>query len=97
MAKETYFVRGWLLILVLCNCALIEAQDKNKKAPSTKAAQQPSGRATGGPASSRKAITYYADAANFQKNGAFQRAIEDWKKLLSEVPDDPLARKSWNC
>ncbi len=49
-----------------------------------------------GQASNRKAVGYYADAANYQNNGAFSLAIDEWKKLLSEFPKDPLASKSWH-
>lgn len=46
-----------------------------------------------GPASSRRAIAYYSEAAGFQNKGAYELAIEQWKKLLDEFPDDPLASK----
>ncbi len=44
--------------------------------------------------SSRRAIAYYGDAASFQNNGAFDLAIDEWNKLLSEFPKDPLASKA---
>lgn len=47
-------------------------------------------------ASSRRAMAYYADAASFQNNGAFDLAIEEWNKLLEEFPADPLAGKAWH-
>lgn len=40
------------------------------------------------------AINYFADAANFQNNGAFELAVDEWKKLLKEYPSDPLASKA---
>ncbi len=46
--------------------------------------------------SSRRAIAYYADAAGFQNNAAYELAIEEWQKLLKEFPDDPLADKAWH-
>lgn len=47
-------------------------------------------------ASSRRAMAYYADAASFQNNGAFDLAIEEWNNLLKEFPADPLAGKAWH-
>ncbi|HBE67391.1 MAG TPA: hypothetical protein DDW52_04505 [Planctomycetaceae bacterium] len=44
--------------------------------------------------SSRQAIAHYADAAQFQNQGAFELAIEEWESLLSKFPDDPLAPKA---
>lgn len=44
--------------------------------------------------SSRKATAYYADAAGYQNNGAYELAIEEWQKLLKEFPKDPLASKA---
>ncbi|MGN6136032.1 MAG: tetratricopeptide repeat protein [Aureliella sp.] len=40
------------------------------------------------------AINHFADAANFQNNGAFELAVEEWKKLLKDYPKDPLASKA---
>jgi len=41
-----------------------------------------------------KVLAIYADAANFQNNGELELAIEQWKKLLSTYPTDPLAPKA---
>jgi cellulose synthase operon protein C len=73
------------LLLVLFACGGLSAQERadGKGDKSTKG-------------SSRKAVGYYADAANFQNNGAFPLAIEEWKKLLAEFPRDPLASKAWH-
>ncbi len=38
-----------------------------------------------------KARETFADAANAQNNGAYPLAIEQWNKLLTEYPSDPLA------
>ncbi len=46
--------------------------------------------------SNNRAMAYYADAASFQNNGAFDLAIEEWTKLLKEYPSDPLAGKAWH-
>ncbi len=75
-------------LLLLLACVSVQGQDKkqDKKPATDKAAQS----------SSRKAVGYYADAANFQNNGAFPLAIDEWKKLLKEFPKDPLASKSWH-
>ena len=91
MLGKTFFGSGLILIVILFCSTNAGAQDKNKNAPKTKAAQQPAGQA-----SNRKAIAYYADAANFQNNGAFALAIEEWNKLLKEFPKDPLASKAWH-
>ena len=44
--------------------------------------------------SSEAALAVYADAANFQNNGAFDLAIAEWKKFLDKFPKDPLAPKA---
>ncbi len=44
--------------------------------------------------SSAAAKVLYADAANFQNNGAYDLAIEEWQKFLKEHPEDPLAAKA---
>jgi TolA-binding protein len=36
----------------------------------------------------------YGDAANFQNNGAYDLAIQDWLKFLKNYPQDPLAAKA---
>lgn len=44
--------------------------------------------------SSREALIVYGDAANFQNNGAFDLAAEEWTKFLKKFPNDPLAAKA---
>ncbi|MEZ6091856.1 MAG: tetratricopeptide repeat protein [Pirellulaceae bacterium] len=44
--------------------------------------------------SSEEALAVYADAANFQNNGAFDLAIAEWKKFLEKHGKDPLAAKA---
>lgn len=44
--------------------------------------------------SSEAATAKYADAANFQTNGAFDLAITAWKEFLQEYPQDRLAPKA---
>src|SRR6056297_144281 len=44
--------------------------------------------------SSEAAVAQYADAANFQTNGAFDLAIEGWQAFLEKFPQDPLAPKA---
>ncbi|EMI58179.1 tetratricopeptide repeat protein, partial [Rhodopirellula sallentina] len=39
------------------------------------------------------AMALYADAANFQTNGAVDLAIENWQQFLSRYPDHKLAPK----
>lgn len=40
------------------------------------------------------ALTRYADAANFQNNGAFDLAVDEWTRFLKQFPEDPLAAKA---
>ncbi|RMF40488.1 MAG: outer membrane protein assembly factor BamD, partial [Planctomycetota bacterium] len=49
---------------------------------------------TWGQGSSEKAVAIYADAASFQNNGAFALAAEEWRKLIQQFPDDPLASQA---
>ena len=44
--------------------------------------------------SGEKSLAAYADAANFQTNGALDLAIEAWEKYLKEYADDPMASKA---
>ncbi|WP_345683520.1 tetratricopeptide repeat protein [Novipirellula caenicola] len=44
--------------------------------------------------SSEESIAAYADAANFQTNGALELAIEHWQRFLKEYPQDPMASKA---
>jgi cellulose synthase operon protein C len=44
--------------------------------------------------SSEAALAIYSDAANFQNNGAYDLAVEEWKKFLDGHRDDPLAPKA---
>lgn len=77
-------------LLLMFACLSAHAQDKKQD-------KKPAGeKDKAGQTSSRKAVGYYADAANYQNNGAFPLAIEEWKKLLKEFPEDPLASKSWH-
>src|SRR3954454_18533916 len=44
--------------------------------------------------SSSEAILAYREAANFQNNGAFEVATEEWQKFLKDHGKDPLAAKA---
>src|SRR5438046_8279872 len=46
------------------------------------------------PASSNEAALAYREAANFQNNGAFEVAAEEWQKFLKDHGKDPLAAKA---
>jgi TolA-binding protein len=46
------------------------------------------------PSSSSEAVLAYRDAANFQNNGAFEVAAEEWQKFLKDYGKDPLAAKA---
>lgn len=41
-----------------------------------------------------KAQAIFKDAAEYQNNQAFEIAVEEWKKLLAQFPDDPLASQA---
>ncbi len=47
-------------------------------------------------ADNEQAMAAYADAANFQTNGAIELAIDAWKKYLQNYPDEPLVAKAWH-
>ncbi len=40
------------------------------------------------------ALAAYADAANFQTNGAFELAVEAWERFLERYPDHAMASKA---
>ncbi len=40
------------------------------------------------------ALTRYADAANYQNNGAYELAADEWIRFLKQFPDDPLVSKA---
>ncbi|MDP6443042.1 MAG: tetratricopeptide repeat protein [Pirellulaceae bacterium] len=44
--------------------------------------------------SSQESLTLFSDAANFQNNGAYDLALEEWKKFLGKYPKDPLVPKA---
>ena len=44
--------------------------------------------------STEESLAAYADAANFQTNGAIDLAIDGWKKFLDKYPDDDMASKA---
>ena len=44
--------------------------------------------------SGEESLAAYADAANFQTNGALDLAIEAWNQYLDEYGDDPMASKA---
>ena len=45
----------------------------------------------GAPISSPQAVTSYTNAANFQNNGEFELAADEWTKFLAKFDHDPLA------
>ena len=47
-----------------------------------------------GQKSSPEALAIYADAANYQKNSAFDVAAEEWEKFLKDHGDDPRATEA---
>src|SRR6266481_1382852 len=57
-------------------------------------ADRASGQAKTAEGSSSEAVLAYRDAANFQNNGAFEVAAEEWQKFLKDYGQDPLATKA---
>lgn len=95
------FVLGlWMSVGSLAAPTALQAQDKPGKEPG-KGEQSPGKtgevqkqKAADNAKSDPAAVNHYADAANFQNNGAFELAIQEWRKLLMEYAKDPLASKA---
>jgi TolA-binding protein len=66
--------------LAACCCAVFAAQDTGQQKTA--------------PGSSSEAVLAYREAANFQNNGAFEVAAEEWQKFLKDYGKDPLATKA---
>src|ERR1051326_4310421 len=67
--------------LAACCCAalVVSASGQQKAAGEQKTA----------PGSSSEAVLAYREAANFQNNGAFEIAAEEWQKFLKNYGQDP--------
>ncbi len=63
------------------------------KNPNTKSTQ-PTKSKPDSAKSEQGAIDLHVDAANFQNNGRFQLAIEEWQKLIKQYPKDPLVSRA---
>lgn len=73
----------WLLVGLLAGwVGVLEAQTRSAASDAAS------------PASSAEAVLAFRDAANFQNNGAFELAIEEWQAFLRRHPQDPLAPKA---
>jgi TolA-binding protein len=59
-----------------------------------KKGQEKKGQEKKGESSSSEAVLAYREAANFQNNGAFEVAVEEWQKFLKDHGKDPLAAKA---
>ena len=79
-------------VSICCLPNMVWGQKSAKKGSST----TKSGSTQTGPKSDSGAVRYYADAAGYQNNGAFPLAIEEWRKLIKEFPNDPLVSKAWH-
>ncbi len=44
----------------------------------------------------RKALTYFANAADYQNGGAFELAADQWEKFVHEFPNDSQASTAWH-
>ena len=62
--------------------ALLAAQEEKKPAAESPAQSSP------------EALSIYTDAANYQNNGAFEVAVEEWTRFLDRFGTDPLAPKA---
>jgi TolA-binding protein len=74
-----FLVFGGLLAAWICTGPVVLAQP---------------GKAAKTASSPQEALNVYSDAANFQNNGAFDLAAEEWEKFLKRFPQDPLAAKA---
>ncbi len=84
---------AWLLVFCIANSHSLIAQDAATRGAAPMQKADPAKERS---ASSRRAIGYYSDAAAYQNKSAFKLAIDEWKKLLDEYPEDPLASKAWH-
>ncbi len=83
------------LLVALSTAALMLAPDSVLRLPMPPAVAQeapPAGKADD--KVNEKAMAAYADASNFQTNGAFPLAIEAWTKFLRDYPNEPLVAKA---
>lgn len=78
-------------LLLACSAAAIGIQ-LDATALAQDAASDPA--APDQAASDPAAMAIYADAANFQTNGAIDLAVEQWKEFLDKHPQHPLASKA---
>lgn len=44
----------------------------------------------------KKALSYFANAADYQNGGAFELAAEEWEKLVKEFPTEAQASTAWH-
>ncbi len=44
----------------------------------------------------KKALSYFANAADYQNGGAFELAAEEWEKLVKEFPNEAQASTAWH-
>lgn len=44
----------------------------------------------------KKALSYFANAADYQNGGAFELAAEEWEKLVKEFPGEPQTSTAWH-
>jgi cellulose synthase operon protein C len=45
---------------------------------------------------SKKALSYFANAADYQNGGAFELAAEEWEKLVKEFPGEAQTSTAWH-
>ncbi|MFO0942710.1 MAG: tetratricopeptide repeat protein [Pirellulales bacterium] len=47
-------------------------------------------------AGNKKALAYFANAADYQNGGAFELAAEEWEKLVKEFPNEAQTSTAWH-
>jgi TolA-binding protein len=83
-----WFDRRWLVTrLASCTVVVAGVIALGLSTPVRSLADDPA-------AYNEKAMALYADAANFQTNGALDLAIEGWEKFLKNYGDEPFASKA---
>ncbi len=98
-ALRLRLISGVLVVVMLAAAAVAQDKPVGKDPPkggqqAGKAGAVQKQNAANAAKSDPAAVNHYADAANFQNNGAFELAVEEWRKLLSDYPKDPLASKA---
>jgi cellulose synthase operon protein C len=101
MSVETRTCHRWvrfaMLAAVVFLCQGIAAYGQQRQGPVGQQKRAvPKSKQDPVDARDRKALAYYANAADYQNNGAFELAAEEWQKLVKEYPEHPQASAAWH-